>query len=282
MHTYPEKRDKMVKSIRFMSISLIFFINLVEVVNADLITATITADNHYAIYTGGHNGTDLILVGRNELNRTGSSGENNWAIPETWTFDLSRNKTIYVATWSDDITAQAWIGQFADYTTNQIAFTNIDDWVWMPTNNDLDDGSPAPAPDEVSTFVSSHNWQAIPDSYGTNWRNNEDQPWGKIPGISSKADWIWGTPIEPGSGAGEYHIYAMKPSAMRARDMTDLSDKDLTNINSVPEASTLSFMASSFFSLLGFCLYRKGKNCDGKNSFQLRSNGLSPVSVQEL
>jgi hypothetical protein len=246
--------------IRFMSVSLISLFNLVEIVNADFITATVTADNHYAIYTGEHNGMDLILIGRNELNRSSSLGENNWAIPETWTFDLSRDRTIYVATWSDNITAQAWLGQFANSTTNQIAFTNYDDWLWMPTNNDLNDGSPAPDVNEVSSFVSSHNWQAIPHLDGTNWRLNGDQPWGKIPGISTNADWIWGTPIEPGSGAGEYHIYAMKPSAMRARDMSDLSDKDLiTNANAVPESSTLSFMVSSFFCLLGFGLYRKRK-----------------------
>ena len=52
------------------------------------ITAHLTADNHYALYHGNADASDLTLVGRNEVGYAGSTGGAPWNVPETWTFDV--------------------------------------------------------------------------------------------------------------------------------------------------------------------------------------------------
>ncbi len=165
--------------------------------NALSYTATITADNHYALYFG--NETLVTFVGRNELGSGGSPGTYNWSLPEVWKFDVDIGHYIYVAAWSDDRVAQGWIGQFV--SSESTLFSNTSGWEVYLTNNNLNDGSPAP---EVAALqsVSTAAWGPVGYS-----RSHGSGPWGTIPGIGSGADWIWGTPLAPGSGEGEYQIF---------------------------------------------------------------------------
>src|SRR5262245_64070490 len=75
------------------------------------VTATLTADNHYALYAGQADGSQLTLLGTNELGPGGAPGAFNWSLPETWTFSVGEGDYIYVLAW-DDGGAQMWTGQF--------------------------------------------------------------------------------------------------------------------------------------------------------------------------
>ncbi len=66
---------------------------------ATLVTATVTADNHYAIYYGTDN--SLTYVGTNVSGSAGSTGTYNWSAAETWSFNVPVGQYIYVVGWSD-------------------------------------------------------------------------------------------------------------------------------------------------------------------------------------
>jgi hypothetical protein len=50
--------------------------------DAATITATVTADNHYALYYGTQ--SNLTFVGRNEKGSSGNPGDVNWSVPVTF------------------------------------------------------------------------------------------------------------------------------------------------------------------------------------------------------
>ena len=88
------------------------------------ITATLTADNHYALYSGNEQG--ITFVGANESEWYGNSGTFNWSEAETFDFNVALGDYIYVAAWSDGLVAQGLIGQF-DFGCGSI-LTNTSDW----------------------------------------------------------------------------------------------------------------------------------------------------------
>ena len=47
-----------------------------------VVVGTITADNHYGIYTGSSDGSSLSFIGRNETGTAGNPGSYNWSLPE--------------------------------------------------------------------------------------------------------------------------------------------------------------------------------------------------------
>ena len=161
-------------------------------------TSTVTADNHYAIYTG--NSSSINYIGRNESGSTGSSGIYNWSSPESFTFDVNSGDYIYVAGWSDNSVAQGWIGQFVSDTGTILS--NATDWQAFLTFKDIDDGGAAPTVGKFQNDINGASWISI-----TNTRNNGASPWGTIDTIDSNADWIWGSAMEPGSGYGEYQVF---------------------------------------------------------------------------
>ena len=86
------------------------------------ITATVTADNHYALYHGLENGDSLAFVGRNEVNKPGDPGQYNWSLPETFNFSVQSGEYLYLAGWGDDTSAEGVLGQF-DLSTSIISET---------------------------------------------------------------------------------------------------------------------------------------------------------------
>ena len=92
-------------------LSLVIVLNAASAALAISMTATVTADNHYALYLGTKSSI-TSYIGRNELGSSGDPGTYNWSQPETFTFAINPGDYIYVAGWSDDSTAQGWIGQF--------------------------------------------------------------------------------------------------------------------------------------------------------------------------
>lgn len=173
------------------------------------LTTTLTADNHYAIYFGDESGNTMRTAtmngvhARNEMGPGGAPGTYNWSMAETWTLDYQRNDYLYIVTWSDDRVAQGWIGQFESMT--ETFLTGLDQgWEYLLGNRNLNDNDPAPTTADLASLVQPAGWSGV-----TNFRDHGVSPWAYIAGVSTQADWIWGTPTmnEFGTGVGEYQVF---------------------------------------------------------------------------
>ncbi len=216
------------KKIGLLLAILAGFLLLANSASAITFDATVTADNHYAIYAGNESGVSFI--GRNEVGSSGNPGTYNWSLPESFSFDVDPGDYIYVAAWSDDRVAQGWIGQFL--SGDSTILSNTSDWEVYLTFNDLDTGSPAPTEDELAAEISGASWASV-----SNYIDHGSGPWGYIDGISQDADWIWGSSLLGGSDYGEYQIFR-------------------TKIDPVPEPATIIL---STLGLLGMGVVRKRK-----------------------
>lgn len=177
---------------------------------AATMTATFTADNHYAMYASGQDG--LTLVGGNELGYAGDPGVYNWSFAETFTFESGPR--VYVAAWSDDQYYQALLGQLS-ILDGETILTGDARWRVFPTDLDRNDGDPYPTATEIAAQV------ALADG-ALGWQqtfvggSNGVGPWGAIAGVSSEARWIWwntpgdSDPIAGGSGSGEFIIFRLE------------------------------------------------------------------------
>jgi hypothetical protein len=194
-----KENGAIMKRLAMFCLGVLFVVGLVGNVQANQYTATITADNHYALFYGTD--TNLTFVGNNELGYNGTPGQYNWSQPETWTFNVLTKANIYVVAWSDNSVAQAWIGQFV--SSNETILSDKS-WDYMLTDTDLGDGSSVPSAGDVAASIAAHGPWSSPVPYSG---SNGMSPWGTVAGISQSADWIWGTPMIPGSGAGEYQIF---------------------------------------------------------------------------
>lgn len=173
-------------------------------------SATITADNHYSLYTGSP-ASGITLLGGNELGAGGNPGTYNWSMAENFIFEPG--DFIYIATWSDDAVAQ---GLLADITlpSGEVILSGDSRWEYIATNIDLDDGAPWPAASEISAYVAAADlagtWSA-PDIGGTNGVS----PWGNIAGVSGSSKWMLGNPdratdpFHGGMDHEEYQIFRM-------------------------------------------------------------------------
>ncbi|MBL0922564.1 MAG: hypothetical protein IBJ10_10620 [Phycisphaerales bacterium] len=174
--------------------------------SAGIVTGTITADNHYALYTGG--ATNIAYIGGGETGTGGFNGAYNWSHAESFTFNAGRY--IYIAAWSDDAVAQGLIGEFF-LPNNQRLTTNNAVWQVFATGIDLDTGAPHPTAAHLQAQVALANAGDLWTTPGQYMNNTaQTNPWGKIAGIASDAHWIWATP--PGNanvfvGAGDWDEY---------------------------------------------------------------------------
>jgi len=171
------------------------------------IQATVTADNHYGLYYGNGDGSYLSFVGRNEVGPGGNPGNYNWSAAETFSFDANEGDYIYIAGWSDDGVSQGWIGQFLTGTGSILS--NTSEWEVALTFNDLDTDSLEPTVTELGSEIVKATWDTV-----TNSVDHGSGPWGTIAGISTDADWIWGSPLlVDGTNHGEYQIFRTQVGA---------------------------------------------------------------------
>lgn len=189
---------------------------------ASLITGHIAVDNSFALYTGNADGSGLTYIGRNTA---------HWDVTHTFNFSLEAGQYIYVAAWSDDAVAQGFIGQF-DIDGTSTLLTNTT-WEAHMTNIDIDDFfSYLPATSQVAAEIGENTWSPI-----TNTIDNGAGPWGTRPGISTSADWIWGSPLTPGSAAGEYQIFRHQVGT--------------APVGAVPEPGTLALVGLGLLGMVG-------------------------------
>lgn len=174
--------------------------------SAGIVTGTLTADNHYALYTGGN--TNITYIGGGETGANGFVSGYNWSQAESYTFNAGRY--IYVAAWSDDAVAQGLIGEF--FLPNQDRLvTNNSDWQVFATGIDLDTGAPHPTAGHLTAQVALANSNGLWTTPGQYMNNTaQTNPWGAISGIAGDANWIWATP--PGNsnvfiGNGDWDEY---------------------------------------------------------------------------
>ncbi|NJK27874.1 MAG: hypothetical protein HC925_04185 [Coleofasciculaceae cyanobacterium SM2_3_26] len=110
-------------------------IGISEATAGVLVTATLTADNHYGLFYGNEDGSELNFVGRNELGYySDGAGTFNWSEPETWTFTIDPEDYLYVVVWDDRSLDEAWLGQF-ETSTEKTLLTNPDTWEYTVSLN---------------------------------------------------------------------------------------------------------------------------------------------------
>jgi hypothetical protein len=199
--------------------------------SASTIDAIITADNHYAFYTGNMSGSTVNFHGAGETGYSGSPGTYNWSMAETYQVTTS-DDVIYVAAWSDDACAQ---GLLASFNVDGHSLLSGDPvWQVFATYENLNDGDPPPTVANLSHYIGVANntsgWETI--AVGG---LNGDAPWGTVDGISPNAHWMWGqdkvgnpSPFDPGADHGEYLIFR----------------------TTVPEPATMALLALSALSLM--------------------------------
>jgi hypothetical protein len=172
---------------------------------------TITADNHYAIYSPTGVGTNVSFVGENEATFDGNPGLYNWSLPEQWSA-VSPNGVMYIAGWSDDFLFQGVLAQVL--ANGSPIHTGDARWEVTPTNLDLDDLDSSPSVGQMATLIASANTNSTwaPTFVGG---NNGVAPWGFIPGITQEAKWVWwarpgsNDPLTGDTNAGEFLIFRL-------------------------------------------------------------------------
>ena len=199
------------------------------------ITATLTADNHYGLYYGKADGSELTFVGRNEEGAFGDPGQYNWSLPETFNFNANNGDYLYVLAWDDGFN-QAWIGDFTLPGGGSL-LSNTSDWVYkIASGANPGEFGDVPLLTTVAGEIGSATWKIpqVSAPQGTS-------PWGTIPGISSQAKFIWHDSLNDDSSSDRnYAIFRTKVA-----------------LTSVPEPSTLSAIAVA--GVMGWMIKRKQK-----------------------
>ena len=176
---------------------------------ADTINAVITADNHYAFFSGSS--ASMTAHGGNELGPGGAPGSYNWSEAETFTFNTSEGY-LYIAAWSDDSIAQGLLADLLingnDYSSGNAA------WQVYRTNDNRGDNDPYPTTGQMETYVGFADANNLWEAPAVGNLNGLQAPWSTVPGINmGTARWMWvdnpnqSNPFEPGSGYGEMLIF---------------------------------------------------------------------------
>lgn len=160
--------------------------------DAAIITATVTADNHYALYYGTE--SNLTFVGRNEKGGSGNPGSYNWSLPETFgALVLAEDNRFFIAQWdespNESSLTQALLGQFVT-TDGRYLATNNTEWGYFEAAPNPGTDGDAPDAAGMGALLTAASWTqpgySTPNGTGI-WSGFSLGP---IPGISTQASWI--------------------------------------------------------------------------------------------
>ncbi len=178
------------------------------------VTATLTADNHYGLYTGHADGSGLTFIGRDEFGTGGSAASYNWSEPETFSnFVAKPGDYLHVAAGNDGPfgssgNPQAWIGSFLGSNGKPVV-SNAATWEYKigptaslpadPTNG----GALLPSDSALAGVIGN----ATPFATVLAQANNGATPWDTI-SAAAGADFIWHDTLNvPNSSDGSFVIY---------------------------------------------------------------------------
>jgi hypothetical protein len=146
---------------------------------------TITADNHYALYSSI--GDDFTYHGGNETGHAGSHGGYNWTHAESYEFEAG--DVLYIAAWSDDRVAQGVLAEFHSESMGTI-LSGDPRWQVFATGFNRGTGDLHPEASEIAAhaaFADAGNlWESIVAG-----GSNGVTPWRTIAGIDAGASWMW-------------------------------------------------------------------------------------------
>lgn len=176
-----------------------------EIIGQLTISARITADNGFSLYSGSADGTRLAYIGR-------SSHIEGWWVADSFTFQHLPGDYLYLAGWSDNYWAQGVLGQF-QVAGGETILTGSG-WQAHLTHRDNPTISSVFLPPlaEVASEIGENSWASIVHAVP-----NGGHPWGLREGIDPAAQWMWGSPLisgggywDGGSGYGEYQIFRIQ------------------------------------------------------------------------
>jgi hypothetical protein len=205
------------------------------------VKATVTADNHYALFSGNSDGSQLNFFGRNEKGayggaadwNTGSLGGQtfntdtgngyNWSGAESWNFNVKQNDYLYVVTWDDRAVDESWVGEFniTNGGKQQQLLSKDSSWEYLTTKYSTNPGDFGDTPTDaiLNQEISGASWTGAV-SRGQN--DGTTNPWGRINGITKDAQFLNTTTNTTGlkRDNSRYTIFRTKVSVGNTIDPT--------------------------------------------------------------
>jgi len=175
------------------------------------VEAHFTADNHYGLFHGRADGSNLVFAGHNETgdyddDHVKNPGVFNWKIAEDYSFSVNPDDHLYIVAWND-YAYQMWAGQFK-LNTNGLIVSNTTDWEYVDgsgPNPYLTTAKAVPATATVSSDIASAQWKPLQYSapQGT-------YPWSDIQGLDASAQYVWSIGNYTSGTPAHYVIFRSK------------------------------------------------------------------------
>jgi len=233
---------------------------------ADLIRASITVDNTFALYVGDYYSATSFKG--SDPNTYDGGGNAAWASVETFNFDLPTSAFLYVVTASDQLVAQGFLGQFENLTTGTKFYSN--DAQWQVAATGLGSGAPYAGTAGDLALLSaqialanaggpghpSGGWTSL-TAGASNSGSGSDHPWtSNLAGIDGAARWTWYaggncSTTNPTIGSCNANEWLMFRIAVAATT----EDPHPVPVN-VPEPATLMLLCAGF---AGLAFSRRGR-----------------------